>query len=431
MHVKKLDILRCFAPMTKVMLLITIWLLAPLMANASNDPTIKITNSNPTVSELFENIEQQTSLRFTFDNKFDLQKRVNLAGSQQSLSKIMTAVLKDTQREYVISGNYIVIKAPQEQIATNSDTTPHVATPVANSDINKEGVVQNNITVDVEGVVYSAENSAPLSNIQIYISGEAEQLTTTKTDGQFKFNSLPYGNYTITISNSNYATAHLKLNISEQPIEKLVFVLQQKQPTSQNSYATNSFLSQKISYRALERSSKEPLKQRPPVVALKTNILYDATASLNLAAEIRVGKKTTLELPVTYNPWTYSDNKKMKLFMVQPEIRFWGHEPFNRHFFGVHFLYAVYNFGGLKPFGLWSNLKDSRYEGHIFGGGVSVGHQWILSKRLGLEATLGVGYFYTEYKKYNCQTCGEYVKKAPKHYFGPTKLGVSLVYFFK
>ena len=59
-------------------------------------------------------------------------------------------------------------------------------------------------------------------------------------------------------------------------------------------------------------------------VALKNNLLYDATTTPNLALEIGLGKKTTLDLYGGYNPFTLGGNKRFKHWLVQPESM----EPF-------------------------------------------------------------------------------------------------------
>lgn len=37
-------------------------------------------------------------------------------------------------------------------------------------------------------------------------------------------------------------------------------------------------------------------------VALKSNLLYDATTTMNLGLEIGLARKWTLDIPVNYNP---------------------------------------------------------------------------------------------------------------------------------
>ena len=97
-------------------------------------------------------------------------------------------------------------------------------------------------------------------------------------------------------------------------------------------------------------------------VALKTNLLYDATATVNLGTEIGLAPQWSLDLSANYNGWTFSDNKKWKHWLAQPEARYWFCERFNGHFLGLHLMGGQYNWGGIKmPFGLWKNLENYRY----------------------------------------------------------------------
>ena len=87
-----------------------------------------------------------------------------------------------------------------------------------------------------------------------------------------------------------------------------------------------------------------------------------------------------------------------------------------------------YNLAKVRmPFGLYKGLRDTRYQGWGIGGGIAYGYQWLLSKHWGLEAT-GVGYIYSEYDRFPCTNCGRKIESATKHYFGPTKAAISLIY---
>lgn len=164
-----------------------------------------------------------------------------------------------------------------------------------------------------------------------------------------------------------------------------------------------------------------------PCVVVKTNLAYDATGTFNLGAEFKLSDYLTLDASFNYNPWTFSENRKYKHLLIQPELRYWIHEPFNGHFLGSHLLYGRYNVGNL-PFG---SLQDTRYQGNAYGIGFSYGYQWLLSSRWSLEANLGMGYVYLDYTRYECQTCGRETGEAHKNYFGPTKAGISLIYILK
>lgn len=155
-------------------------------------------------------------------------------------------------------------------------------------------------------------------------------------------------------------------------------------------------------------------------IGLKTNTLYWAATTPNIGIEIALGAKTTLELNGAYNPWTFADDKKMRFWLVQPEARYWFCERFEGHFIGLHAHGAQY-FGG---------FNRTRYDGYLAGGGFTYGYDWIISPHWNLEAVVGVGYarlWYDKSPRIYCERC-----LTPEHrnYFGPTKIGLSLVYFF-
>ena len=164
-----------------------------------------------------------------------------------------------------------------------------------------------------------------------------------------------------------------------------------------------------------------------PKFAVKTNALYWATTTANLGFEVGLSKKLTLDVSGNYNPWEFSDNKQIKHWLVQPELRYWLCERFYGHFFGLHAHYAEANVSNLNIFG----IGDYRYQGNIYGAGISYGYQWILNKRWSMEATVGVGYARLNFDKYNCGTCGSKISKEHKNYFGPTKVALSIIYVIK
>lgn len=169
----------------------------------------------------------------------------------------------------------------------------------------------------------------------------------------------------------------------------------------------------------------------PSSVALKINLLYAATLTPNLALEIGLGKRTTLDLGAGYNFFKPDNGKLWKHWLAQPEFRYWFCERFNGTFLGVHALGGEYNFAkiDLGALSVFDDLKDFRYEGYYYGGGIVLGHQWILGKRWNLEAAIGLGYARVHYDKYECGTCGASLGSGAKNYWGPTKASISFLFF--
>ena len=117
-------------------------------------------------------------------------------------------------------------------------------------------------------------------------------------------------------------------------------------------------------------------------VALKTNMLYWGTTTPNASIEVGLSRKFTTDWQLAYNPWTFKDDRKMRFWLVQPELRYWFCESFEGHFVGIH-LHGAQYYGG---------FSDKRYDGYLAGGGVTYGYNWILSSHWNLEALIGAGY---------------------------------------
>jgi hypothetical protein len=171
-------------------------------------------------------------------------------------------------------------------------------------------------------------------------------------------------------------------------------------------------------------------------VALKTNVLYDLTATVNAGVEIGLAPRWTLDISGNFNAWDMKENKKWKHYLVQPEARYWFCDRFMGHFFGVHAHGGQFNFGGIKN-GInflgtnLSNLTNNRYQGWFAGAGVAYGYAFVLGRHWNLELELGLGYAYTKYDAFECAGCGRKVETGiTHHYVGPTKLALNLVYLF-
>lgn len=171
-------------------------------------------------------------------------------------------------------------------------------------------------------------------------------------------------------------------------------------------------------------------------VAVKSNILYDMTATVNGGVEVGLSPQWSFDLSANFNAWNFSHDRKWKHWLLQPEVRYWFCDRFASHFLGFHLLAGQYNIGGLSN-GLHflgtdlSRLSDHRFQGWMAGAGFAYGHTWILSRHWNLEAEIGFGYVYSRYDMFECAGCGKKKETGQSHhYIGPTKAAVNLVYLF-
>lgn len=185
-------------------------------------------------------------------------------------------------------------------------------------------------------------------------------------------------------------------------------------------------------FRSLD--SYNVIRNGRPRFAVKTNLLYGAAAlTPNLAVEVALSPHSTVELSYSNNPWNHDaklpTNKKLLHGIAAAEYRYWLCERFEGHFFGANALYSQYNVSSHDVPSMFE--KEYRYEGYAYGGGVTYGYALPIGRRWNVEFTAGVGVLQMEYDRYSCQTCDLDATAASKTWFGPTNLGINLVFLIK
>lgn len=159
-------------------------------------------------------------------------------------------------------------------------------------------------------------------------------------------------------------------------------------------------------------------------IAVKTNLAYHAALVNNLAVEMQLSKHLSVELPLIWSSSEFNDKHALRAFAVQPEVRWWMSEAGRGHFFGLHAHVAWFN---VK----WENNRYQDVDRPLLGGGLSYGYLLPLSAHWGAEFTLGAGYANMKYDTYyNIDNGALFSTDDTKHYWGITRVGLSLVYRF-
>lgn len=164
----------------------------------------------------------------------------------------------------------------------------------------------------------------------------------------------------------------------------------------------------------------------PFYMSLKTNLLYDVALVPNIGAEFYVGRGWSVGGSWMY-AWWKSDKRHRywRTYGGELDIRkYFGRraqaKPLTGHHLGLYGQMLTYDFetGGT---GYQSKLS--------YGVGIEYGYSLPLGRRLNLDFGIGIGYLGGEYKKYD-PIDGHYVWKEIKqrHWFGPTKAEVSLIW---
>lgn len=178
---------------------------------------------------------------------------------------------------------------------------------------------------------------------------------------------------------------------------------------------------------------EEPKK--PFYMALKSNMLYDVAAVPNIGAEFYLGKRLSVGLNWMYAWWnTDRRHRYWRTYGGDVYLRYWigkkaAAKPLTGHHIGVYAQTLTYDFewGGKGYIG--GEPGGTLWDRAHWGGGLEYGYSLPIGKRLNIDMTLGVGYLGGRYYEYYPEN-GEYVWQATKnrHWFGPTKLEVSLVW---
>lgn len=178
---------------------------------------------------------------------------------------------------------------------------------------------------------------------------------------------------------------------------------------------------------------------RHSVMALKTNLLYDALTLLNISLEMPLGNKFSM-LAYYQFPWWrggQADNEYCLRFLsLGMEARWWfalqpkpatiKHQERDR--FVGHFL-GVYAESGKWDF---EHKRKICHQGEFWSAGLSYGYSVPIGRRMNMEFSLSVGYASIPYRGFTPSEDYEILwrdhdKVGCWDYFGPTKAQISLV----
>lgn len=167
-------------------------------------------------------------------------------------------------------------------------------------------------------------------------------------------------------------------------------------------------------------------------VALKNNLLGDASLSPNLGLEFALDPHWTLDLSATVNLWE-SYGKTYKHVIAQPEVRWWSCEAFRGFFVGLHAFGGKASLGNLYDYRWISqkcpNLRESYLQRNlVLGAGIGCGYDFVLSRHWNVEVEAGVGYAFVAGTE--LQNGKVYSNHSVFDYVGPTKLALNIVYLF-
>lgn len=181
------------------------------------------------------------------------------------------------------------------------------------------------------------------------------------------------------------------------------------------------------------------IEDRHTVVAIKSNLLYDAITWLNFAIEIPFSQRFSLLYYHQFPWWRGGQNNNkycMRFLGIGGEARWWFRpmprpadpKHVKRDKLMGHFL-GLYGQGGKWDF---ERKRHYCYQGEFWSAGLTYGYAMPIGRRLNLELSLSVGYASIPYRHYFPTEDYELLirdrnKTGTWHYVGPTKAEVALV----
>lgn len=167
-------------------------------------------------------------------------------------------------------------------------------------------------------------------------------------------------------------------------------------------------------------------EDKPFYMALKTNLLYDVALVPNIGAEFYLGRGWTIGASWMY-AWWKNDNCHLywRTYGGELDVRkYFGRraaeKPLTGHHLGLYGQALTYDF----------ELGGKGYQSKLsYGVGIEYGYSLPIGRRLNLDFVIGVGYLGGEYKTYvPIDTHYVWQSTRQRHWFGPTKAEISLVW---
>lgn len=198
----------------------------------------------------------------------------------------------------------------------------------------------------------------------------------------------------------------------------------QQAPQSPSDSTTAASDSTKISDKTDSSSSTN--KGQNFTMALKTNMLYDLAMTPNIGVEFHLGKGWAIGANWAY-AWWKNDNKAFywRVYGGELDVRkYFGKQskerPLSGHHVGLYGQGLTYDFD-LGKTGILSHLS--------YGVGAEYGYSLPVTKSLNIDFGVGLGYLGGEYKVYDpMDGCYVWKETRQRHWFGPTKAEISLVW---
>lgn len=162
---------------------------------------------------------------------------------------------------------------------------------------------------------------------------------------------------------------------------------------------------------------------------VSTNMLYDAALTPNIGLGLRINDRLSIAADWMYARWNNRDRRRYwRIYGGDIEVRYHigkprQGSPLGGHHIGAYCSIACYDFqAGRSHRGVLSDKYN-------YAAGLSYTYSLPVSTHFNIDFSLGLGYLWGTYKRHTpIDDCDVWLSTHRLGWFGPTKVGVSLVW---
>ncbi len=199
--------------------------------------------------EVLSRIEKTADVRFSFVPKLvETGEKISVTVEDETLGNVLNTVLKPLKITYEVSGRYIVLKRSLALLNAPSLSFPRLAVREAS----------------IHGRVTDARGEAVIGATVLLNYQNKNQIVDK--DGNFTFNNIPEGNYSITLTSVGFKELKKEVSLKGTDV-KLDLVMQEDNLQLDQVVVTSSGSAKKKieSSVAISTVSAKQLAQRPPL----------------------------------------------------------------------------------------------------------------------------------------------------------------------
>lgn len=309
-----------------------------------------------------------------------------------------------------------------------------------------EGPYDNNVRL-------AKGRSESLRQYMIDHFGISEQLITSSYEPEdweglrrdVEASTLPHKIEILTIIDSDETDLDRKLlRVKTEYPKDYEFILQNFMPYLRHSdyridyvYFTDNLIKGSHTEEWLLPTTDQPTADGPqgfspfrPLLALKTNLLFDLAAAFNFEVEVPFGKERRWSIMVEdWFPWYvwHHNSRAYEVWTAGAELRKWFGRCKPTHPVLTGTFLGLYGAGGKYDV----EWHSKGYQGEFASFGLTIGHSWVLSKHWNMEASLSAGTVFGPRRRYHGEFGDSHLiwqRNSHLNYWGPTKAKLSLVW---